>query len=449
MIQDIGSDTMPEIQYDMKKANVAKYDMNKIANMFYFNRSNPHFYWEISRNYLCMTQSYGHIPGFLSLARTDFSLKLMNGYAKKYENNKKCFDMDRFIPTTYRLNDPDECTEFFEIINSDHYKKFREADKIMFLLKSLTLESKHPRGVYLFDEKEEINLRRQLKEGKGCKDFKNAIVIQKYITSPLLLNKYQNFELKTYMLVSSVQPLIVYYHDGLAHLSSKSYQQNSIGKNAQFTDEDKKIDHKLHKEYYKDMTETEFKESLTWSMEKLVKNLVDTKNINDTNWLNSYLRPKIQEAFTHLIRISQQGFFKHPGVWELFEVSFLLDENLKVWYIKSKISPIVDGATQVEKKFMANMLKDMLDIQFAYLRSRFKKLQEFLSILLEQTAQVARVDKNAVKVVFEEINRNSLEKEFKIAANNSFTLIMDKNIKGIEGFMGHLKTDCFENADKE
>lgn len=82
-------------------------------------------------------------------------------------------------------------------------------------------------GVQLFDDVEEQKLRRRYLNGSICGTIQETRLVQKYIQNPLLLDQQNKFDIRAYMLVASVNPLIVYYHDGFLRVSLEAYDADS------------------------------------------------------------------------------------------------------------------------------------------------------------------------------------------------------------------------------
>ena len=82
-------------------------------------------------------------------------------------------------------------------------------------------------GVFLFDNKYERKLRVDYEDGAKCGERDQSLVAQKYIGNPLLLDKQNKFDFRIYMLVASVDPLIIYYHDGFLRVSLSKYDKHS------------------------------------------------------------------------------------------------------------------------------------------------------------------------------------------------------------------------------
>ena len=78
-------------------------------------------------------------------------------------------------------------------------------------------------GLKIIQKEEEEELLKKYNEEKKCSSIKNPILIQKYISSPFLINKHK-FDIKSYILIASTNPLIVYfYNDGILRFALRNY----------------------------------------------------------------------------------------------------------------------------------------------------------------------------------------------------------------------------------
>ena len=143
--------------------------------------------------------------------------------------------------------------------------------------------------------------------------------------------------------------------------------------------------------------------------------------------------------------MAENYFLKHSGAFEMFGLDFLLDEHLNLWFIECNASPQLIGTSQEKSAFLIKLLSDMFNIQYAYLRSRFKRIQIFMAKLNTQISVHKKVDYERVRKEFSVINSNKLEPEFRIDSKNSFELIMDKNLKGSAAYFGHLREECIDD----
>jgi len=443
----MGTDAMPDVSMMMKNQYTPQFPLNINATMFFTKRINFHHFHEISVHFACLTQEYGHIPGHGVLTRKDLNVQSVNNYAKRYADKPKCFNRKTFFPMAFRLNIEEECLEFFKYIDSDEYEQAKPKEPLQFIMK-VGHSAHRASGLELFNEKEEKRTREYYANGGKCGKHSESMVAQYYISNPLLLDKQNKFDFRIYMLIASVNPLIVYYHDGFLRLSLQEYDKWSDEKSVHFTNThlSKEVFAKAAEfKEYKGMTEEQLREYQMWSMEQLSEYLNKIGKVKDPNWLDNYLRPKFQEAFIHTVRMSEGSFLKHSGVYEMFGLDFLLDDDLNLWFIECNASPQLIGTNDAKTKFLVTLLTDMFEIQHAYLKSRFKRIQDFMAKFHTQVAAGKDIDKRKIRSAFAPVVQNRLEPEFKIRENNTFTLIMDKNIKGAGAYFGHLKEECVDD----
>lgn len=184
-------------------------------------------------------------------------------------------------------------------------------------------------------------------------------------------------------------------------------------------------------------SEKEMRDFQMWSMQKLHDHLFEVGIVKDPNWLDNYLRPAFKKAFIHTVMMSEHSFLKKPNVFEIFGLDFVIDENLNLWFIESNASPVFQGTSEEKEIFQSTMLKDMFDIEYSYLRSRVKRAVKFFKDPKnKKLSKAKRVSK------FRKLNKNYLEKEFEIP-KNSFSKIVDLNLKGDDAFANLVKRKCF------
>ena len=143
--------------------------------------------------------------------------------------------------------------------------------------------------------------------------------------------------------------------------------------------------------------------------------------------------------------MAENDFLKHSGAFEMLGLDFLLDDELNLWFIECNASPQLIGTSDEKTIFLTKLLSDMFEIQYAYLRSRFKRIQAFIARLNGEISTKKKVDRRRVRNEFAVINKNKLEPEFQISTKNSFTLIMDKNLKGPLAYFGNLREECIDD----
>lgn len=63
--------------------------------------------------------------------------------------------------------------------------------------------------------------------GDDCGVQNESIIMQKYVGNPLLVYNHNKFDFRIYVLISSTDPLIAYYHDGFLRVSLQTFYPNS------------------------------------------------------------------------------------------------------------------------------------------------------------------------------------------------------------------------------
>lgn len=443
-----GKDVMPDTGMSMKNFSVPHLDLDITATAFFTKRVSFHNFYKIGKNFLCTSQMYNHIPGHGILTRKDMNVGMVNDYAKRYENNTKCFNKKMYFPYAYRLDNYTECVEFFKELHSEEYAARRQNEPITFIIKK-GYGAHRASGIFVFDMAKEEEIRALYNEGEKCGRVSDPLLAQLYIANPLVLDKKNKFDFRIYMLIASVDPMIVYYHDGFLRVSLQSYDKNSSTKSVHFTNTH--LSKALFKrardeEEFNGMNETELRDYQMWTMNDLQDYLIESKQVKNDKWLDEYLRPQFKQAYLHTVRMARHSFFKHSGVFEMFGLDFLLDENLNLWFIECNASPQLVGTNEYKTEFLSKMLQDMFEIQYSYLRSRWSRINKLMKKYHEMVAKNNKAGLVSLQDEFAKINMNYLEPEFQIPKTNSWTLIMDENIKGKGAYLGILKDECIDDA---
>lgn len=122
--------------------------------------------------------------------------------------------------------DATECVQFFQELNSEEYRLRRLDEPVTFVIKK-GYGAHRAEGIYMFNQAKEKVLRSKYANGRLCGSVHAPLLAQYYIANPLLLDKNNKFDFRVYMLIASVDPLIVYYHDGFLRVSLQTYDKHS------------------------------------------------------------------------------------------------------------------------------------------------------------------------------------------------------------------------------
>ena len=446
----IGNDIQMYISFDMPKSDTREYDIEKNINVYYINGPLD-LYQHIGKTFGCQTQMYNHIPGQENLVRKDLVSRSITTYAEKYKDKPQCFSYDRFFPQTWHLLDKAQCIDFFNIFNSQEYAALKAERRIVYIRKK-GAAAHRAEGVQPVNEIEEKELREIFGNGTKCGTAYENYIIQNYIHNALLLDGHK-FDFRIYMLVASSNPLMLFYHDGFLRLSLHKYNVSSDDKDVLLTNTE------LSKEIwtetakgglFKGMNETELRDFQMWTFPQLQAYLLKTKVITDENWLDNHLRPQFKKAMIHLLRMSQHSFLKWSGVYELLGPDFILDENLNLWFLECNTSPNLQGTSVAKEKFLVEMLTDHYDIIISLLRSRTKRIVNFVNTVIEDAKKSEYpLDKYLsrnfamLRKDFIDASRNRFEPEFQPRANNTFSKIIDENEEGLDRYAGFIPIECY------
>lgn len=139
-------------------------------------------------------QRLNHFPGIFAIARKNFLAHNLNKMKKRFP---EFYD---FYPETYCL--PSDRNLLVE--------EFKETKRVTLIVKPEA--SSQGRGIFLVRRLEDLPL---------TENF----VVQKYISDPLLIDGLK-FDMRIYVLVTSISPLTIYmYKEGLARFATEPYQK--------------------------------------------------------------------------------------------------------------------------------------------------------------------------------------------------------------------------------
>ena len=451
VIPELGRDMRPEFSHMLspRKQILPLYEMTPDANMFFIF---PQTYQdrEIGRHFACTTQEFNHIPGHDSLYKKSYVSQNLVEYGENYESRPQCFDFNNLFLKTYVLKYEDQCNNFFKRFNSRKYQELKQERGVVYMRK-IGSGVHQGKGVFPVTETDEQKIRTMYENGKLCGEIKENYIMQTFIHNPLLFDGRKG-DLRVFLLVASTNPLIAFYHDGFFRISLHDYDVNSDEKGAYLTNLDlseKFFEYARVNGTYKGMTEKELRDNALWNYDKLGKNLYDLGRTQDPNWSNNFLRPSFKKAMVHLLRAGQDSFLKRSTLFEIMALDFMLDEDLNLWFIEANTKPGLEGSSDEIKQLFVGLLKDTMDIVFGLLRSRTKRIINYVN-RMTRDSKAKMISESEVQITdlpmrlreFREISKNSFEPEYEPRSTNNFTRIIDENLEGAERYFGLLSEEC-------
>jgi len=160
------------------------------------------------------------------------------------------------------------------------------------------------------------------------------------------------------------------------------------------------------------------------------------------------LRASMKKAMVHVSRMVKSSLGVSNNMYHLIGIDFMLDDDLKLWFIEANVKPSIQGVNPERERFMVKMLIDHYEVMYGYLRSRMKRVINYVNDLtntystreifqLEELPDYQRIQKS-----FDKLNRNKMEPEYEIGARNGFHKIVDLNFDGVDAYMGIIPKEC-------
>ena len=307
-------------------------------------------------------------------------------------------------------------------------------------------------GVEILNNALEMKYREQYMSGKYCGKIEYTTLAQDYIDDPLLY-KGHKFDFRIYMVITSVNPLIVHYHDGFLRNSLFKYQKNSSVSGAHITNTSRskeiikacKEKNTLHNGMdYKQLRDFQMK-----TFGDLEEYLLETGKITDPNWLENYLRPEVKRTFLSLAKMTERYLHKSSDVFELFGIDIVIDDDLKLHVIEVNASPQIIGTAKRKTALLKKMLEGLFDIQYAYQYSRTSRTLKFLKENAEEIKNAE--DLRPYIKEFDLLYRNYLEPEFAtmIKEDNPWHTVYDANQEGAAKYQGLIDQECIDIIEQD
>lgn len=282
-------------------------------------------------------------------------------FAENIQNMKVKFGLNAFdfVPETYYY--PDDFSSFTQRFNQikakikkqkEDNERVEDRDDNFWIYKPS--QSSQGKGIFIISETNEIP--RETEKGVICK----------YVNNPLLINGHK-FDLRVYVLVTSVDPLRIYvYNEGLARFASFPYDNSknqiknlyshltnySINKKSDNFTQNKSLDERDH--------------GNKWSISDLQNHLEKLGIHMQPIWERIYdaVIKAIISVEHHLFSGQKkiQSSTRPQNCFELFGFDILLDSNFKPYILEVNFSPSLSADTPLDYHIKSNLLVDTLNI---------------------------------------------------------------------------------------
>uniref|UniRef100_A0A1A9VI54 Tubulin polyglutamylase TTLL4 n=1 Tax=Glossina austeni TaxID=7395 RepID=A0A1A9VI54_GLOAU len=279
-------------------------------------------------------QKINHLPGSFRIGRKDSCWKSL--VKLKVKHGKKDFG---FMPKTYII--PNDLSQLRK-----SWPKYAQRN-VKWIIKPPA--GARGTGIRVVDHWNQIPKRKPL-------------IVQKYIERPLLINS-SKFDLRLYVLVTSINPLRVYmYHNGLARFASVKYSEKSETLNDRCMHLTNYSINKKSSNYSKN-EDVNACHGHKWTIKSLWNYLGNRGVRTDCLWeaLRNLVLHTIlagENAINNMIKANVESKY---SCYELFGFDVLLDADLVPWLLEVNISPSLHSELPLDTFVKAPLVQSILN----------------------------------------------------------------------------------------
>lgn len=294
-----------------------------------------------------------HYPGSFHMGRKDKLWLRLRLASQKY-------DLTEFHPRTFVLpKDYDELDEYW-----------RSSPSNLFIIKPPA--SARGNGVKVINNISQIpeTALRPLPAQQGqdgpMVTKKSTMIVQQYIANPCLLENRQKFDLRIYVLVTSVDPLKIYvYDEGLVRFASSKYTSQEDGIIDQYMHLTNYFVNKNNQDYQIN-NDCDSLNGCKWTLKRFWRYIdehfehVDAKELWDQ--IIDIIIKTIICCETPMTRLSHVNCKNDYSSYELFGFDIILDENFKPWILEVNITPSLKSESNLDTSVKFRVIKDMFNL---------------------------------------------------------------------------------------
>lgn len=206
---------------------------------------------------------------------------------------------------------------------------------------------------------------------------RKPMIVQKYIDRPLLIDG-SKFDLRLYVLVTSLNPLRAYMHtDGLARFASVKYSDNIDTLNDRYMHLTNYSINKLSSNYAKN-EDAESCNGHKWTLKTLWKYFT-SQGIN-TNGLWAALRNLVLRTVLTgenvINQMTKANVNSRYNTFELFGIDVILDSELKPWLLEVNISPSLHSSSPLDLHVKSPLVTALLNTALYHVPPKFNATQQ-------------------------------------------------------------------------
>ncbi len=224
---------------------------------------------------------------------------------------------------------------------------------------------------------ENITLARGIIELCGAvANLEHKCVVQKYIERPLLVRNNRKFDIRQWVLVSSVDPLVIYgysefycrlagkpfnldigsLNNAIVHLCNYTIQKSTTDSSAAEDDNNNNNNGK-----YEDIAETEGEGDYCEHMMDMrqLEEDIQNRKPNDANIIQTILCPQIKNLAVDAIRCVRDKMNKISSGFEWLGFDFIVTDSLEVKILECNVSPDISATTPITARLVKEGVTDL------------------------------------------------------------------------------------------
>jgi tubulin polyglutamylase TTLL4 len=177
-------------------------------------------------------------------------------------------------------------------------------------------------------------------------------LVQRYITDPLLLEETKS-EIRSYVLIASVDPLLVLYHDGTVRLTSLPFVCGDWAN---------PLVH-VTNTYRQKSADPERWEArgaaMKWTLSALAREVYARGLTGDPAWLDTTLRPALITMVRAVIRALAASLPRRRGAFQLLGMDCILSRDLEdIWLTEMQLGPGLSVDNPVKARLIPEMMQE-------------------------------------------------------------------------------------------
>ncbi|XP_052124662.1 tubulin monoglutamylase TTLL4 isoform X2 [Frankliniella occidentalis] len=192
---------------------------------------------------------------------------------------------------------------------------------------------------------------------------KRPLVVQKYVDRPYLINGCK-FDLRLYILVTSMHPLRIYlYDDGLVRFASVKYSEDPASLADRYMHLTNYSINKLSSHYTHNEDESACK-GHKWTIKSLWKYLGKFNIDVDSLWqrLVDLAVKTVISGESSINQLTRAHVNSRYCCYEIFGLDVLLDQDLKPWLLEVNISPSLHSSSPLDLAVKGPMVRDLMNM---------------------------------------------------------------------------------------